>query len=135
MSSRARINHGSVHARAPRAAAEALAELTGGVVAPFHPCDGAWVSFHGPEEDWDGPHIEFYPPSVTLAHDDGKLAFRQTKSAPRGVGTHFNVTVPKTRRELEAICARRGIACSWRDWQALLEVWIEDGVLIECVPA
>jgi hypothetical protein len=123
-----------VHARDPRAAAEALAELTGGVVAPFHPCEGAWVCFLGPEEDWEGPLLEFYPRSVTLAHRGGKLSFRRTKTGPRGVGTHFNVTVPKKRRELEAICARRDITCSWRDWQGLLEVWIEDGVLIECVP-
>jgi hypothetical protein len=135
MTSKARINHGSVHAAHPQRAAEHLAELTGGLARPFHPCEGAWVCFLGGEdEDWDGQLIELYPPTVTLAGEGGRLAFREATSTPRTTGTHFNLAVPKTRRQLEAVCKARGLACSWRDWQGLLEVWLEDSLLIECVP-
>jgi hypothetical protein len=27
------------------------------------------------------------------------------------------------------------MACAWRDWAAFLDVWLEDDLLIECVPA
>jgi hypothetical protein len=128
-----RINHGSVQAKEPKRAAENLAALTGGDVQPFHPLEGAWVCFLNRGENWDGQLIEFYPLSTTLSIESGRLEFRQRKSAI-GHGTHFNLTVPNSRRALEQICREREITCSWRDWQGLLEVWLEEGLLIECVP-
>jgi hypothetical protein len=131
----ATINHGSVYARDPRGAAEKLAALTGGIARAFHPCEGAWVCFlGGDEEDWDGPLLEFYPRSVLLAREGSKLVFRAATTAPRGAGTHFNLTIPKTRMALEAACLAAGMRSSWREWQGLLEVWLEDDLLIECVP-
>jgi hypothetical protein len=131
-----KINHGSAHALDPRRAAEHLAALTGGLARPFHPCEGAWVCFlRGEDEDWDGQLIEFYPQDINLATEKGRLVFRKTK-IPRNPnrGTHFNVSVPKTRKELENLCAERELVCSWRDWQGLLEVWIDDLLLLEFVP-
>src|SRR3974390_2526280 len=92
------INHGSVYARDPRRAAEDLSALVGGLAGRFHPCEGAWVGFlRGAEEDWGGPLIEFYPRSVVLARDGDKLVFQSTTTSPRGAGTHFNLTIPKSR--------------------------------------
>jgi hypothetical protein len=131
----ARINHGSVHARDPRRAAEDLAALTAGVARPFHPCEGAWVCFlSGDENDWDGQLIEFYPRDVVLAKEHGKLVFEKAAAAAPFGGTHFNLTIPATRRWLEATCEERGLACAWREWQGLLEVWLESDLLVECVP-
>jgi hypothetical protein len=101
----------------------------------------------GEDEDWNGPLLEFYPLSVVLARDAGKVVFRKVtkpsrgsgvtpiRSATGGTGTHFNLTVPKTRAALESACAKLGLACSWRGWQGLLEVWLEDELFLECVPA
>jgi hypothetical protein len=130
-----RINHGSIHARDPRRVAADLAHLVGGLARPFHPWKGAWVCFLGGEdEDWEGPLIELYPHDLTMVAEAGRLAFRKAKLPPRGVGSHFNLSVPRTRRQLEALCAEREIACSWRDWQGLLEVWLEPELLVELVP-
>jgi hypothetical protein len=131
-----RINHGSTHARDPEAAARHLAALVGGVAAPFHPCEGAWVAFFGPKEDWEGPLVELYPATMVLARLGGRADFVPRQGdAPFPHGTHFNVSVPRSRAELEAVCAERGLACSWRGWANLLEVWVEDDLLFELVPA
>jgi hypothetical protein len=131
-----RINHGSVYAHDPQRAAEHLAALSGGLARSFHPCEGAWLCFlTGDDQDWDGPLLEFYPHSVTLASDGGRLVFRKTKLTPRGAGTHFNLTITKSRKAIEKLCAERALTCSGRDWQGLLEVWIEEDLLVECVPA
>ena len=127
------INHASVYAREPERAA-ALAALTGGAVAAFHPCDGAWVCFLRGDGDWEGPLIEFYPRSVALGHEEGRIMFRENKSDVTGAGTHFNLTVPVPRAALEARCKQLGVVCAWRDWQELLDVWLEPELLIECVP-
>jgi hypothetical protein len=100
-----RINHGSIYAREPQRAAEDLAHLT------------------------------LYPHDLELVADEGRVVFRKTEVPPRGAGTHFNHSVPKSRKELEALCREREIACSWRDWQSLLEVWLEKDLLVEFVPA
>ncbi len=131
------INHGSVYARAPELAARNLAALVGGAAQPFHPCDGAWVCFlNGDVEDWESPLIEFYPFDVSLVQREGKLVFSRLKaaSAHAGAGTHFNLTVPRTRTELERRCRKLGLPFSWRDWQSVLEVWLEQDLLLECVP-
>lgn len=53
----------------------------------------------------------------------------------RGGGGHVNISVDLSRAELEKRCAALGLPCSWREWQSLLEVWLEDDVLIEIIPA
>jgi hypothetical protein len=101
---RAAINHGSVYSVRPQLAAENLARLTGGLARPFHPCKGAWVCFlSGVDEDWSGQLLEFYPRDVVLSEEAGALTFRKSPVAPRGAGTHFNLTIPKTRKALESV--------------------------------
>jgi hypothetical protein len=134
--SKATLNHGSVYARDPQRAAENVAALTGGLARPFHPCPGAWVCFlSGEDGDWNGQLLEFYARSTLLARDGDKLVFREAKTSPRGAGTHFNLTIPTTRAALESACRKLRLSSSWRAWQGLLEVWLEDDLLIECVPA
>lgn len=127
-----RLNHASVQVTDPERAARDLAALTGGSVAEFHPVPGGFVCFFN-GADWDGALIELYPRTVALAHRDGAVFFR-ANDKPGAGGTHFNLSIPRTREELEAICRQRGLPHSWRSWQSLLEVWLDDDVMIECVP-
>ncbi len=127
-----RINHASVYAHDPKRAAEHLAALSGGVVRSFHPCEGAWVCLlEG--DTWSGSLIEFYPRSVTLAHRDGEVRFEALARPASGGGTHFNLSLPKSRTALEQICRERGLTHGWRDWAGFLDVWLEGELLIECV--
>lgn len=127
-----RINHGSLYARDPRSAAAHLAAVTGGRVETFHPIAGAFVCLLN--GDWDEALIEFYPRNVTLAHDNGTVTFRRLSRPASGGGSHFNLSVPRSRAEVERVCAERGLTYAWRDWAALVDVWLEDDLLIECVP-
>jgi hypothetical protein len=134
MPPRTRILHVSLNARDPATAAQHLAELVGGVAIPFHPVEGAFVCFLGTKEDWNGPLIELYPRTTTLVLQKGKLAFREIAEGINASGAHVNIALDKTREQIEATCDHRGIVHHWRDWQELVEVWLDDGLLIECVP-
>ncbi len=126
-----RINHASVYAHDPKRAAEHLAALAGGVVRSFHPCDGGWACLL--EGEWNGALIEFYPRTATLAHEGGHVRFEKLDPPARGGGTHFNLSLEKSRAEVEAICGARGLTHAWRDWAGFLDVWLDDELLIECV--
>ena len=129
------INHGSLYAHRPQEAARHLAALTDGRAAPFHPCEGAWVCFlSGSDQDWDGPMVEFYPRSITLADDDGQVVFRKLARPATGAGGHLNITAKTSRAELERVCRERGIPCAWRDWAGFLDVWLDPECLIELRP-
>ena len=132
MPGRVRLNHASAYAREPRAAAEHLAALAGGTVQSFHALDGAWVCLF--EGSWDGGLIEFYPRTSTLAHERGEVCFRDLPRPAAGGGTHFNLSLPRTRAQIEEICRAQGLVCAWRDWAGFVDVWLEDDLLIECVP-
>ena len=89
----------------------------------------------GKNEDWEGPLLEIYPRTVTLAPaSDGTVSFAEMPLPARGAGGHFNLTVPKTRAELERLCKQRQLRHAWRHWAGLLDVWLDDELLIECVP-
>jgi hypothetical protein len=127
-----RINHASAHAHDPKAAAEHLAALIGGSVVPFHPLAGAWACLF--EGSWSGAFLELYPRTHGLhAGKGGAVGFRALAPPANGGGAHFNVTVSKSRAELEAICASRGLVCSWRGWGGFLDVWIDEDLLVELV--
>jgi hypothetical protein len=127
------VMHASLYAENPKRVAEKIAALVGGRTTTFHPVRGGWVCFLGPREDWDGPLIEFYPRTVTLAHEDGSAVFKKLKREAHGAGGHVNISVPISRGVLEAKCDELGLLHSWREHQSLLEVWPEDEVLIEIV--
>lgn len=132
----ARINHLSLYGHDPAVATAHLAALTGGRAAPFHPCEGAWVCFlSGKDGDWEGPLVEVYPRQVTLAAAaDGSVTFARLERPARGAGGHVNLSVSVTRAELERLCKERGIRHTWRSWAGFLDVWLDDELLIECVP-
>jgi hypothetical protein len=132
MKTAVRINHASMYAGDPQRAAEHLAAIVGGTVQPFHPLPGAWVCLFE-EDNWKGGLVEFYPRTSTLAHEEGQITFRALSTPARGGGSHLNLSVPRTRQLLEALCRERNLTCAWRDWASLLDVWLEDDVLIECV--
>ncbi len=114
------LNHASVQASDPERAALGLATITGGSVAEFHPVPGAFVCFLN-GADWDGGLIEFYPRTVALANRDGAVFFRAQESQRGSGGTHFNLTVPRTRESSRrSVASARsltrgaiGRGCSW----------------------
>jgi len=134
MKQRVHIIHSSVYASDPEKAASNVAALVGGVAKPFHPCKGAWVCFLN-DEDWKGGEfIEFYPKTVKLSsNSSGNPEFVENPEGASGVGTHFNLSVPNSRENLESICQGRNVTCALRGWGNVLDVWIEETLLIECV--
>ena len=133
MKKEVRIIHASVYASDPEKAASDVAALIDGIAKPFHPCEGAWVCFLN-EENWKGgDFIEFYPKSVKLTNKSGNPEFVENPEGVSGVGTHFNLLVPNSRENLEIICKERNLTCALREWGNLLDVWVEENLLIECI--
>jgi len=125
------IEHASAYAHDPQKVSEHLAALCGGRAAPFHPLPGASVCLLG--HDWTEPFIEFYPRSTRIALKDGGIGFEAMPAPATGAGTHLNLRVDRTRAELEAICAERGLAHGWRAWAGFLDVWLDEGLMVELV--
>jgi len=46
---------------------------------------------------------------------------------------HLNLTVDRTRAELEAICDERSLEHGWRGWTGFLDVWLDEGLMVELV--
>ena len=133
MEKKVRIIHSSIYANNPEKAALDLAALVDGIVKPFPPVKGGWVCFLNDENWSSGEFIEFYPKSVKLKNKSGNPIFQENKQDVSGVGTHFNLSVPKSRDELELICKKRNLENAWRGWGGFRDVWLEDNILIECV--
>ncbi len=127
----AQIHHGSAHADDPKRAAENLAAIVGGTVAPFQPLPGGWACLF--DGSWNGAFLELYPKTHGITANDEGPGFAELAAAPAGVGTHFNISVEKMRSEVEAICRERGLRFSWRDWAGFLDIWIDDSLLVEIV--
>jgi len=83
---------------------------------------------------WTGPLIEFYPKTHRIGWVDGQPAFVVNEARATGAGTHFNITVDKTREQIEAVCEERGLEHAWRDWASFVDVLLEDGLVVEIVP-
>lgn len=133
MENEVHIIHSSIYATDPEKAASNVAALIDGIVKPFFPLQGAWVCFLN-DENWNsGEFIEFYPTSSKLVNYSGNPVFLDNPEGISGTGTHFNLSVPKTRVELELICEERNLAYAPRGWGNVLDVWIEENLLIECV--
>lgn len=126
-----RINHASAYAADPEAAAAHLVALAGGTAEPFHPLPGGWACLF--DGSWTGCFLELYPKMHRIYHDGTSVGFRPMEEPVRGAGTHFNITVDRSRAEIEAICKERGLACSWRDWAGFLDVRIDDDLIVEIV--
>ena len=126
-----RLNHASCYAIDPKAAAEHLVALCGGRTESFHPVPGGWACLF--EGSWTGTLLELYPHTHRIFHDGTKVGFAEMKEPVRGAGVHFNISVEKSRAEIEAICKERGLACAWRDWAKFLDVKIDDDLIVELV--
>jgi hypothetical protein len=125
------INHASMYAHEPERAARLLAALTGGTVESFHPLRGAWVCLF--DGTWEGPLVEFYPRTHTLAQEAGTVAFQRLGRPALGSGTHLNLGLPRTRAWVEAFCETERLTCTFREWAGFLDVWLENDLLIEIV--
>ena len=110
-----------------------MAALIDGIAKPFFPLEGAWVCFLNDENWKSGEFIEFYPMSKKLSNKSGNPVFLDNPEGVSGTGTHFNLSVPKNRAELELICQERNLVSAPRGWGNVLDVWIEENLLIECV--
>ena len=97
-------------------------------MSEFHPLPGAYVCWMP-----GGAFIELYPRTSRLVSREGDTTFEALPAPATGAGTHFNLRVQRTRTELEQICAERKLHCTWRGWAGFLDVWLDDGLLIECV--
>ena len=122
------IQHASAYADEPRRAADALAAVCGGRVTEFLPLKGGWVCLFG-----DGCFIELYPRSARLKNLGDDVGFEALPSLASGAGTHFNLKIDRSRAEVERACAELGLRCAPRPGMGFLDVWIEDGLLVECV--
>ena len=130
------IHHFSLPARDPMRVAQVLAELIGGRAYRFPgPLPGAAMAVSG---DRDGTMIEVYPETVVVAPGEGEAP---ADRAP--VGFHVLLSVPHDRATIERI----GQAAGWRTRFFsraapglppvfhVVEVWVENRLLLEVVPA
>lgn len=132
------IGHTSLYADAPQTAASALAGLIGGTAAPFPAHAGGWVCFlSAARSAWSHEFIEFYPRDTQLARTPGAvrpLFMAVEGGRATGAGSHVNLVLPLSAPQIEAACARSGLVHAWR-WPGLMDVWLEDRLMVELVPA
>ena len=122
------IQHASAYADDPKRACEALAAICGGRVTEFLPLKGGWVVLFGA-----GAFLELYPRGARLVDTGGDVGFAALPSPATGAGVHFNLRLDRTRAQVEKACAELGLRCSPRPGMGFLDVWIEEGLLVECV--
>lgn len=136
------IHHVSLPARDPVRVAAVLAELMGGRDYPFPgPLPGARMAVSG---DPHGTMIEVYPDTAVMTPGEAEAPVAYgTAEPPAHVGFHALLSVPHDRDGIERI----GSAAGWRTrWFAraapgkppvfhVMEVWVENRILLEVVPA
>ena len=137
------IHHFSIPALDPIAVARVLAELIGGRAYRFPgPLPGAAMAVSG---DRHGTMIEIYPESVVMTpgEGDGPVAYRTAPAERAHVGFHVLLSVPHDRATIERIGAAAGWRTRFFSRAApglppvfhVVEVWVENRVLLEVVPA
>lgn len=136
------IHHISIPARDPVGVAHVLAELIGGRAYHFPgPCPGATMAVSG---DANGTMIEVYPESTVLEPGAGEEQATFTQSAKASHSAfHALLSVPHDRATVERI----GQAAGWRTrffgraapgqppLFHVIEVWVENRIMLEIVPA
>ncbi|SAL84993.1 hypothetical protein AWB68_07522 [Caballeronia choica] len=131
------IFHASIPARHPEHVAGVLAELWGGFVAPFPAFPDSWMAVAGDER---GTIIEVYPSDRVLHPGDGDADFQPGDAPPaRYSAFHMAVATKLSAEEVIAIGAREGwraIRCTRGDhFFDVIELWIDNTTLIECLTA
>jgi hypothetical protein len=124
--------HVSIEADDPRRVAEVVAELWGGLAAPFPAvAPGSWVALSGDDK---GTMIEFYPRGTEL-HGSDQGATGLAAAAPRRFNaTHYAMATRLGQDDVLAIAAREGWPagyCRRGDAFGVIEVWAEGCQLIE----
>lgn len=124
--------HVSIEADDPRRVAQVVAELWGGLAAPFPAVTaGSWVALAGDDK---GTMIEFYPRGTEL-HESESGASGVTAAAPRRFNaTHYAMATKLSQNEVLAIAAREGWParyCRRGDAFGVIEIWAEGCHLIE----
>jgi hypothetical protein len=130
------IHHASFAARDPLHVATVLAELIGGRAYRFPIFEGSYQVVSG---DADGTMIEIHPENVQLEPEGGIVrADHPAVYHP----FHLLLSVPLAAADIERIGAREGWRCDAGraglpgrpEVFHLYRLWVENRVLIECVP-
>jgi hypothetical protein len=137
------IHHVSIPARDPLRVAKVLAELIGGRAFRFSgPLPGATMAVSG---DPHGTMIEVYPDTIVMAPGEGDapVAYKTEPGDDRFAAFHILLSVPHDCAAIERI----GSAAGWRTRFFsraapglppvfhVVEVWVENRILLEVVPA
>lgn len=134
---RTHLQHVSLYADQPQAAASNLAQLLDGRALPFPPHSGAWVCFLTfDQSSWQDQFVEFYPRDTRLSRLDGGTRPQFTPvegGQATGAGSHLNLVVAMTAQQIEKACTALDKPHGWR-WMGLMDVWLEDNLMIELVP-
>jgi len=125
--------HVSIEADEPRHVAEVLAEIWGGVAAPFPSVTpGSWVALAGDER---GTMIEIYPRGTEIHAVEGDRDATGLRVEPRRHNaTHMAIATALSMDEVMAICAREGWQAKYRRRGGVfgvIEIFAEDCQMIE----
>jgi len=125
--------HLSIEADDPRRVAEVVAELWGGLAAPFPPVTpGSWIALAGDDR---GSAIEFYPRGTEIHEVAGDHDAAGVPVEPRRFNaTHFAMATSRSEEEVLAICAREGWPAKYRkrgDAFGVIEIFVEGCQMIE----
>lgn len=137
------IHHFSIPARDPAAVARVLAELIGGRAYRFPgPLPGAAMAVSG---DRHGTMIEVYPENIVMTPGEGEapIVYRDEPASRPHAAFHALLSVPHDRAAIERIGAAAGWRTKFFSRAApglppvfhVIEVWVENRVLLEVVPA
>ncbi len=137
------IHHFSIPARDPATVAGVLAELIGGRAYRFPgPLPGAAMAVSG---DRHGTMIEIYPESVVMTPGEGEgpIVYRDMPADRPHAAFHALLSVPHDRAAIECIGNGAGWRTKFFSRAApglppvfhVIEVWVENRVLLEVVPA
>lgn len=129
------IHHASLPARNPLRVATVLAELLGGRAYRFPLLEGAYQVVSG---DADGTMIEIYPAGVQIEPEAGLVTRQPAAHHP----FHLLLSLPLAASDIERIGAREGWRCDASVAGLpgrppafhLYRMWIENCILVECVP-
>jgi hypothetical protein len=129
------IHHISIGVHDPERVAAALAEVLGGMAAPFPEVAGAHIAFAGDEH---GTLIEVQPVDMELRPGtDGEGLRMERGSARQRFGPfHAAISVAHDVDALQQLGARLGwrTAVQSRGPFHVVELWVENEVMLELLP-
>ena len=125
------ILHASVAADEPKATAETLAKLLGGIALPVGPGEGTWSAI-GPEPV--GNLVSVLARGSEF-HRGGDHVETRSGAPTRHSGYHMLIDTPLSEEEVLALAKERGCHAHRTRHGAfdVIEFWIDDCLLIEVV--